>query len=143
MVRTTQLPEAFCQATHVGAGTYDDSQAYDAVTGNLITKAEQTLAYEDANHKHAATTQNGRTYTYDANGNMATRTKNVPPKTSAGDQVTRTIAGTTYTRTNDAENPHKKRAGDHMTVMSGGGVSASFVYDGDGNRQCEQKDTAW
>jgi RHS repeat-associated protein len=40
--------------------------------------------------------------------------------------VTRSYGGTTYTLTYDAEN--------HMTGMTGGGVSASFVYDGDGNR---------
>ena len=40
--------------------------------------------------------------------------------------TTRTVGGPTYTLTYDAEN--------RMTAVSGGGLSASFVYDGDGNR---------
>ncbi len=72
---------------------------------------------------------NGWAYTYDANGNMAARTnggitynlaydqenrtKNVPPKITAGGQVT------------------------PLTGMTGGGRNTSFVYDWDGNRQCK------
>jgi len=40
--------------------------------------------------------------------------------------TTRTIGTTTYSLTYAAEN--------RMTAVSGGGLSASFVYDGDGNR---------
>ena len=107
---TTQLSDAFCQATHIGNGQYDESYAYDGTSGNLSSKGGQGLSYGDTNHKHAATAWNGWTYTYDANGNMRTRT----------------YGGTTYTLTYDAEN--------RMTGMTGGSVNASFVYDGDGNR---------
>jgi RHS repeat-associated protein len=107
---TTQLSDAFCQATHIGNGQYDESYAYSTTTGNLSSKGGQTLSYGDTNHKHATTAWNGWTYTYDANGNM----------------VTRAYGGTTYSLTYDAEN--------RLTGMTGGGVSASFVYDGDGNR---------
>ncbi len=73
MIGTTQLAEAFCQATHVGMGPYDDSYAYDTATGKLVTKAGQAFYYGDTNHKHAVTTWNGRTYTYDANGKPGLR----------------------------------------------------------------------
>ncbi|MFN8493908.1 MAG: hypothetical protein U0350_40290 [Caldilineaceae bacterium] len=38
----------------------------------------------------------------------------------------RTIGGVTYTLTYDYEN--------HLTAVSGGSISASFIYDADGNR---------
>jgi hypothetical protein len=52
----------------------------------------------------------GNSYGYDANGN----------------QTSRTVAGTTSTFTFDREN--------RLTAVTGGTVSASFVYDADENR---------
>jgi RHS repeat-associated protein len=58
---------------------------------------------------HAVSGAGGSSYTYDCNGN----------------QVTRTISGSTYNLAYDAEN--------RMTSVSGA-TTASFVYDGDGKR---------
>ena len=60
-------------------------------------------------HAVASTSANNWSFQYDANGNMTTRN-----------------AGNIYTLSYDAEN--------RVTAVSGGGISASFVYDGDGNR---------
>ncbi len=65
----------------------------------------------DAAHKHAVTSAGLKGYSYDANGNMVTR------GTDGGDQ----------TLIWDVENRP-------VTVSQGGGVIATFVYDGDGNR---------
>jgi len=62
--------------------------------GNLIQLGHQrqtTLQYNDPTHKHAATHRNGSStpsYTYDANGNMTSRTE----------------GNTSYTELYDAEN---------------------------------------
>ncbi len=61
------------------------------------------------NHKHAVTQMGTDSFTYDANGN----------------QVTRSVGGSSYTLTYDAEN---------RLVGVSGAITASFVYDGDGNR---------
>jgi hypothetical protein len=67
--------------------------------------------YGDSNHAHAVTaTNSGNSYSYDANGN----------------QTTRVINGVgTFNLTYDAEN---------RLVNVTGSVSASFLFDGDGNR---------
>jgi RHS repeat-associated protein len=94
-------------------GTYSvETYQYDATTGNLSNKPGLgAIAYNDAAHKHAATHIAGvQKYWYDANGNMTTRT----------------ISGVTYTLTYDAEN--------RLISVTGGNTSASFTYDGDGNR---------
>ncbi len=57
------------------------------------------------------------TFTYDANGN----------------QITRSVSGNSYTLSYDAEN---------RLVGVSGAATASYVYDGDGNRQCEHEDPA-
>ena len=87
-----------------------ESYTYNATTGNLTGKAGVTLTYTDGNHDHAVTGAGGNSYGYDSNGN----------------QITRVVAGVTYTLGYDAEN--------RMVSVSGGGMSASMVYDGDGKR---------
>ncbi len=104
--------------TSGAAGYGDYSQKnydYDAI-GNLthFESATQNQYYQDAAHKHAVTHIGGtapgnQKYWFDANGN-----------------ATRRIAGTQdVTLSYDTEN--------RLTGMSGG-VTASYVYDGDGNR---------
>jgi YD repeat-containing protein len=62
----------------------------------------------NATHKHAVASVSGRSFQYDANGNMTQR-----------------VISSTYNLTYDAEN--------HLTGVSGA-ATATFVYDGDGNR---------
>ena len=101
------------------SGAYTDDPGYDGTTGNLASKSGTSLSYLAQNSgcpngaltkAHAVTTAGSNTYCYDPNGNM----------------VRRTIGGVTYTLTYDYEN--------RLTGVSGGSVTASFVYDGDGNR---------
>ena len=57
-------------------GLYSESYTYDAMTGNLASKAGVNYTY-DPNHAHAvAALSNGNTYIYDANGNMIQRNVN-------------------------------------------------------------------
>jgi hypothetical protein len=63
----------------------------------------------DTNHKHAVKQMGSDTFAYDNNGN----------------QITRNVGTHIYTLSSDAEN---------RLVGVSGYVTASFVYDGDGNR---------
>ena len=93
-----------------GFAPYTENYAYNATTGNLVSKGKTTLSYNDAAHVHAATAAGSNTYAYDANGNMTTRT----------------VAGQTFTLAYDAEG--------HLVSVSGPSMSATFLYDGDGAR---------
>jgi RHS repeat-associated protein len=97
----------------LGEGNYNESYGYNSATGNLDAKAGVTLQYTDSNHKHAVTSAGGNNYTYDANGNMITRT------ITSGD-----LAGN-YALSYDAENRL-------VSVVKNGSNIAAFVYDGDG-----------
>ncbi|MDH7486114.1 MAG: RHS repeat-associated core domain-containing protein [Anaerolineae bacterium] len=100
-----------------GQGQYSESYTYNVV-GNLMSKTgvgSYTYGTQAADcpegalsKPHAVVTAGANTYCYDRNGNMVRRN-----------------VGTTYNLTYDAEN--------RLTGVSGG-ASASFVYDGDGNR---------
>ncbi len=98
-------------------GTYAlQNYSYDNTTGNLSSKAGVNYTYGDSSHAHAVTDlSSGEHYGYDANGN----------------QISRTVGGHSYTLVYDAEN---------RLVGVSGYVTANFVYDGDGNRQCEHED---
>jgi RHS repeat-associated protein len=86
-------------------GLYTESYTYNRI-GNITSRNGVTYSYNDSAHIHAVTAVGSMSYTYDANGNMITR----------GDQ----------TLTWDIEN--------RLASVSGNSTSATFVYDGDGNR---------
>ncbi len=108
------------RATGGSGGIYiTQTYSYNQI-GNLLNNGDGALTYDAQlpscpdnalNKSHAAVSSHGntRTYCYDANGN----------------QVRRTISGSISNLTYDAEN--------RLTTVSGA-TSASFTYDGDGNR---------
>jgi RHS repeat-associated protein len=98
------------QASGGTGGNYSqEGYVYDNNTGNLSSKGGVSYIYSTT-HPHAvASTGNGNSYQYDANSN----------------QTQRVVGGLTYTLSYDAEN--------HLVTVSGA-VSATFVYDGDGQR---------
>jgi RHS repeat-associated protein len=65
--------------------------------------------YGDANHDHAVTNMGSNSFSYDGNGNLTNRVVN----------------GAAYLLSYDAEN---------QLVSVNGAVTASFIYNGDGNR---------
>ncbi len=109
----------FAQASGGTGGLYGPfTYAFSATTGNLITKEGTTLGYNASvgcpagtrSIPHAASSFGSTTYSYDCNGN----------------QLTRTVPGVgTQTRSFDAEN---------RLVGVSGTATASFIYDGDGQR---------
>jgi RHS repeat-associated protein len=69
------------------------------------------LHYNAAGHAHAvSSTSSGESYSYDANGNM----------------ISRTYQGVTYTLSYDAEN--------RLVQITGGSLNAQYSYDGNGTR---------
>jgi RHS repeat-associated protein len=92
-------------------GTYGPtSYTYSAATGNLATAGSVTFTYGSASHRHAVTARSdGGTFGYDYNGNMTSRV----------------IGGNSYTLGYESEN---------RLVSVSGAATASFVYNGDGER---------
>jgi RHS repeat-associated protein len=92
------------------------SEGYDYYKGGSLKRkgaadnANDGLYTYDAGHPHAVATYRGNSYGYDAVGNM----------------ITRTVSGVTYTLTYNAEN--------RLTQVVSGTLTASYTYDGDGNR---------
>jgi len=106
------------QASGGTGGNYpQESYTYNSTTGNLVSKAGTNLTYNasvscSAGNRpipHAASAFGGSTYSYDCNGNMSGRT----------------VSGAASTLTYNAEN--------RLTGIAGANT-ASFIYDGDGNR---------
>ena len=109
-------------------GNAPETYTYDPNSGNLATKGSLSLTYGaqglgapapsgcineatgPRNIAHAVSNAGGNSYQYDCDGNMKTRV----------------IGGQTFNLGYDDEN--------RLVSVSGPGVSASFVYDGDGNR---------
>jgi YD repeat-containing protein len=97
-------------------------------TTTPLSKAGVNYTYGDNNHDHAVTVMGSDSYSYDANGN----------------QVTRNVSGNAYTLGYDAENRLVSVTGAATLTASlanrardvpFGACTATFVYDGDGNRQ--------
>jgi YD repeat-containing protein len=105
------LNGANCATSDGSYGVYSQRSYQYNNAGNVTSFEGAAFAYNDAAHKHAVTHVGGvQRYWYDQDGN-----------------ATRRIApwGTDITLAYDAEN--------RLTQVSNG-VTASYVYDGDGNR---------
>jgi RHS repeat-associated protein len=103
-----------------------ETYSYDPATGNLASKAGVTYGYAAQSSScpsgalskaHAVTSAGSNTYCYDL---ITKRTA-----TKDGNMERRVIGGSTYNLTYDAES---------RLVTVSGAVSATFVYDGDGQR---------
>lgn len=94
---------------------YSEDYVYDAV-GNIVQLGPRVYQYTNAAHKHAVTSTNIpgvgplNSYTYDANGNMITRTEN----------------STLYTQNFDSQN--------RLSSVTVSGNTTSFAYDDNGQR---------
>jgi RHS repeat-associated protein len=116
------IGNASCAPTTGGEGAYSERYEYfkggslkrKGAAGNpsdgLYTLRQAQGRLYDAGHPHAVATYRGNSYGYDAVGNM----------------ITRTVSGVTYTLTYNAEN--------RLTQVVSGTLTASYTYDGDGNR---------
>ncbi len=118
--------------SQLGAGNYNEIYTYNGTTGNLQAKAGVTLTYPTGNNPtrpHAVTSTNNATtlttaddnsYSYDANGNMFTRTVLAP---IVGNPNNKDVFDLSY----DAENRL-------VQVKKNNVLNATFTYDADGRR---------
>jgi YD repeat-containing protein len=92
-------------------GLYSSLTTYSATTGNMASKASVIYNYNDTDHAHAVTSRSdGKSYQYDANGNMTYRNL---------------VSGGIYYLGYDAEN---------RMIEVTGAYTATYGYDGDGKR---------
>jgi YD repeat-containing protein len=114
-----RLTSATVTGTTGEGGYTQQSYVYSATSGNLTSKDGQTLGYRTSSitcrgmqvlQTHAAVSMGSNTYDYDCNGN----------------QTQRVVGGVTYTLGYDAEN--------RLVSVTATNLSATFTYDGDGNR---------
>ncbi|PKN91158.1 MAG: hypothetical protein CVU44_20570 [Chloroflexi bacterium HGW-Chloroflexi-6] len=104
--------------SHPNQTTQEEIYTYDLLTGNLASKAGESLIYGDPNHAHAATTMGDNTYIYDLNGNQ--RFRNIANNGQ-------------YELLYDAENRLVEIKKNNTTI-------AQFVFDGDGKRVVSHED---
>jgi RHS repeat-associated protein len=90
-----------------GVGQYSHTYAYNAI-GNITSYNGNAYTY--GAKPHAVTTAFGNAYGYDGVGN----------------QTSRTVSGVAHTQSFDYDN--------RLIAVAGGSVSATFLYDAEGNR---------
>ncbi|MCI0728561.1 MAG: hypothetical protein L0332_17830 [Chloroflexi bacterium] len=103
-----------------GVPAYNYTYSYNQI-GNISSDGSRAYSYNDTNHKHAVTSLdslsgNEATFTYDANGNMVTRSD------STG----------SYTQNFDIENRL-------ASVTKAGAGTTTFTYDANGQRMLTVK----
>ncbi len=98
----------------VGVGQYSHTYAYNAI-GNITSYNGNAYTY--GSQPHAVTAAFGNSYGYDAVGN----------------QTSRTIGGVAYTQSFDYDMVPRQRD-NRLVGVAGGSVSATFLYDAEGNR---------
>jgi hypothetical protein len=111
-------------------------------TTTPLSKAGVNYTYGDSNHDQAVTGMGSDSYSYDANGNQITRNISGNSYTLGYDaenrtktvQVTRTKT-VQVTRTKTVQVTRLVSVSGSATLTAFDACTATFVYDGDGNRQ--------
>ncbi|OJX38001.1 MAG: hypothetical protein BGO78_08155 [Chloroflexi bacterium 44-23] len=93
-------------------GLVTESVSYDPDNGNIDYKDGVEYSYDSIQPHAVNKLDSVQKYTYDANGTVVNTV------------TSRTVDGTTYEMDYDPEN--------HLTSISGGNLTARYVFDGDG-----------